>query len=386
LFITGVSIRTTTTIISHSIDLETTEQKRRSVPRISFKRASKRLKKRLITSSVLTVNLLLLLVVFAFVVHKSSGSTLSASISTINSPSSSSSLNDPLDQLSSADIAQQAAQMTGIAETTAVTNLAESDNAQLNVVASDNQLISKPQIVSTALKTRQDIVKYTAQPGDTVSSLAVKYGVTSSSIDASNGLEGNTLTPGSVLYIPPINGIVYTIKSGDTATSLASSFSASAPQIISFNDAELAGFTPGEQIVIPNGSEPVAVPTYSSYSSSPEDAEGYTPLYGNNGYDYGYCTWYVASQIPVPSNWGNASSWAYYAALSGWNVSAIPTVGSIAQTADAAGGQGHVAIVKAVSGNQILIYDMNNYGDGGGYGEVGHAWVSASTFQNFISR
>jgi len=45
---------------------------------------------------------------------------------------------------------------------------------------------------------------------------------------------------------------------------------------------------------------------------------------------------------------GNASSWAYYAVLSGWTVSSSPQVGAIAQTSYAAGGEGHVAVVDAV--------------------------------------
>ncbi len=107
------------------------------------------------------------------------------------------------------------------------------------------------------------------------------------------------------------------------------------------------------------------------------------PIYGFNGYDYGFCTWYVASQIAVPSNWGNASSWSYYASISGWSVSSTPSVGAIAQTPYAAGGEGHVAIVDAVNGNLIKYRDMNGLA---GWGAVGYSgWVSASTFPNYIS-
>ena len=91
---------------------------------------------------------------------------------------------NPLDQLSSAQIAVQVARMTGIYEATSVTNLADSESAATNVVATDNQVISKPVIVTTGAnaKSNQDIVKYVTQPGDTVTSLAIKFGVTSNSI------------------------------------------------------------------------------------------------------------------------------------------------------------------------------------------------------------
>jgi surface antigen len=113
---------------------------------------------------------------------------------------------------------------------------------------------------------------------------------------------------------------------------------------------------------------------------------GAGPIYGYNGYDYGYCTWYVATQIAVPSNWGNASSWSYYASLSGWHVSSTPTVGAIAQTPYAAGGLGHVAVVNAVSadGTQIQYRDMNGIA---GWGRVGYSgWVSASRYPHYITR
>jgi surface antigen len=71
--------------------------------------------------------------------------------------------------------------------------------------------------------------------------------------------------------------------------------------------------------------------------------------------------------------------------MSGWSVSSKPTVGAIAQTPYAAGGEGHVAIVDGVSadGTQIKFRDMNGLA---GWGRVGYSgWVSASTFPNYIT-
>jgi surface antigen len=324
--------------------------------------------------------------------QSSADQSVSQSLATENLATSSGS-SDPLDQVSSADIALQAAQMTGIYQTTAVSNQVDSESAQLNVVASDNQLITKPQVVATAIKSNENIMSYTVQPGDTLASLATKFGLTASSIEWSNNLTGlSSLTAGEVLTIPPVNGIVYKVKAGDTASTLAASYGASASQITSFNNAEISGLVPGQSIVIPNGVvKTVNTASYSSSSSSLNSnySFGYTPIYGYNGYDFGYCTWYVASQIAVPSNWGDASTWAAAAAASGWNVSPNPTVGSIAQTPYAAGGQGHVAIVTAVSadGSTIQYKDMNNYGDGGGWDKVGYSgWAPTSTFLNYITR
>jgi len=339
------------------------------------------LSRRAIRYTLVGINVSILGAVLLFFLTYSQGGTTSSfvGLSSVSNPQANTS--DPLDQLSAADIAVQVADMVSIPEATAIQNQAETVNAQLAITPAESLVIAKPQVVATALKTRQDIQEYTVQAGDTLASLATKFDITTNSILWSNNLKSTNLLVGSKIVIPPISGIVYTVKGGDTAQSLATTYNSSADQITAFNDAEISGLIAGEQIVIPNGQQPVV-------HSAGYGIYGGLASYGPNGYDYGYCTWYVASQISVPNNWGNASSWAYYAALDGWTVTSIPTVGAIAQTPYAAGGQGHVAIVTAVSadGSQIQFKDMNNYGDGGGYGRVGYSgWVSSSTFPNYLT-
>jgi N-acetylmuramoyl-L-alanine amidase len=306
------------------------------------------------------------------------------SVDTSSTAAADTTATDPLDQLSSADIAVNVARLTNLPETTAVTNQSQSESAELAIVQSSATLVAKPQIVATAYKSNQDIQIYIAKAGDSVASIAAKFNVTSDSIRWSNSIIGSTVTPGQKLYIPPVNGIVYVVKAGDTPASLAATYHSDKAQIIAYNDAEISGLHVGELIIIPNGQAQSATATASSsYTSGFPWGTG--PVYGYNGYDYGFCTWYVASQIAVPSNWGNASSWAYYAGLSGWTVSSTPSVGAIAQTPYAAGGEGHVAIVDAVSadGTQIKYRDMNGLA---GWGAVGYSgWVPASTFPNYIT-
>ncbi len=352
--------------------------------KLLLKSRRKTVRRRLFKIGFLAANVLILGGIAFFVSQSHTSGQAPASLS---SSKASAQNTNPLDQVSSADIALTVARMTALPETTAVANQAQSQAADISTVANSDNVIAKPQVVNTAQKSVADIQLYTTVAGDSVTSLATKFGVTSNSIEWSNGLSSPTLNPGTKLRIPPVNGIVYTVKSGDTAASLATKYQSNQEGIVAFNDAEISGINPGMLIVIPDGnvaSAPAPVTTNPTASAG-FPWGGRAPVYGYNGYDYGYCTWYVASQIAVPSNWGNASSWAYYARLSGWNVSTAPTVGSIAQTAAAAGGEGHVAIVTAVNGNQVQIRDMNNYGDGGGYGRVGSGWVSLGTFQHYIT-
>jgi surface antigen len=318
-----------------------------------------------------------------FVVHNPEDSVAVTS-QTVTAAQDNTTPTSPLDRLSSAEIAVNVARLANLPETTAVTNQAQTENAEQAIVQASSTLVAKPQVVATAFKSNADIKPYVSQKGDTVASIAAEFNVTSDSIMWSNDLSSNDVNPGQLLYIPPVNGIVYTVKPGDTINSLAQMFHANNQLIVAYNDAEISGIHVGERLIIPNG-QPQQTSTYSYSSNSYASGFpwGVGPVYSGNGYDYGFCTWYVATQVSVPSNWGNASSWAYYAGLSGWNVSSTPAVGAIAQTPYAAGGEGHVAIVDAVKGNLIKFRDMNGIA---GWGAVGYSgWVPASTFLNYIS-
>ena len=87
-----------------------------------------------------------------------------------------------------------------------------------------------------------------------------------------------------------------------------------------------------------------------------------------NGYAWGNCTWWAAARraqlnIAIPNNWGNAATWARRAARDGYQVDHTPSPGAIMQTAQAAGGLGHVAIVEQVDPNGSWhISEMNVLG------------------------
>lgn len=343
--------------------------------RVKLPLVDRKSKRRLSRWGLIVGNLFLLAAIGIFIITNRSTSQTIRSNNLNSAVATASSLPNPLDQLSSAQIALNVAQMTKLPELTPIRNQADSDALLLSIVPTDTTVLAKPQVVATAEKSKRDIIHYVTQPGDTVSALADKFHITADSIRWSNNLGGNNLAAGVNLLIPPINGVVYTVKAGDTPSSLASRYNADEGQIISYNDAEINGLQPGEQIIIPNGHiQPVI--TYGSFASS------FSATYGYNGYDYGYCTWYVASKIAVPANWGNANTWALYAALSGWTVSRTPTAGAIAQTSR--GWLGHVAIVEAVSadGATMKYSDMNGLA---GWGRTGYSdWVPASTFEHYI--
>lgn len=355
-----------------------------------IKRLSKRAaRKRFTHYSLLAANILLLVAVTVFIAESSTGggSALQGVPATANAMAAKSdNIADPLDQLSSADIAVNVARVANLPEERAVTNQADSENAELAVAQSAGGLVAKPQVVAVDLKSYKDIKTYVAQAGDTAGGVGAKFGVTSESVMWSNNLASETIAAGQTLHIPPVNGIVYLVKTGDTPESLAAKFRADKEKIIASNDAELAGLKVGSRILIPDGRivREVVAPVYRSGGSSFAWG-GAGPVYnGANGYDFGYCTWYVANRIAVPSNWGNANTWDNLASRSGWMVSTAPKVGAIAQTDR--GYFGHVAVVTAISpdGTQIKYADMNGVA---GWGREGFSgWVSVGRFEHYIYR
>jgi surface antigen len=311
--------------------------------------------RRFVRYGIISLNIALLLGICGFLLTNTKKGQLVAQNSVLSATGRESSA-VPLDQLSSADIAANAALAAGLAETPGVINQAQSAQADLITAPADTTAVTKPQSVSTALKSRKDIQTYVAVDGDTVSSIAAKFNVTSESIRWSNNLSGNTVSVGAKLNIPPVNGIVYTVQSGDSVDTLASKYRANKDQIIAYNDAEIAGLQVGEQVLIPNGQQPA--PTVITRTVA---------VYGAyNGYDYGFCTWYAANRRaalgrPVPGNLGNANTWAVLSASMGIATGSTPQNGAVA--VKHSGPPGHVAIVEQVNEDgSFWISEMNSYG------------------------
>ena len=296
-------------------------------------------------------------------------------VSALAASSSAQTQNDPLDQLSSADIAVNLAEMTNLPEETSVNDHAITVDSELAVTPADNTVVAKPQQVATAYASRNDIKTYVAQAGDSVASVAAKFSLTANSVMWSNGLTTNTVKPGTKLLIPPVNGIVYTVKAGDTAASLAQKYQSNAAQIISYNDAEISGLQPGEQILIPGGQQTasassvfgasgesgIVTATYGGFGMCTYQGKSYS----NYGYDCGFCTWWVAMRRaqagdPVPSDLGDASSWRYRALSIGMSEGTTPRAGAVMWFTD-----DHVAYVESVAADgTVTISEMNHEGWG----------------------
>lgn len=302
-----------------------------------------------------------------------------------------------VDEVASVGVAAQIARNGNLIVADNVSNLADSLNAKVTVATTSESYLEKPQIVTTESNTRQSIIEYITKDGDSVSSVAREFNITSDTIRWANNLTGEALGAGKKLIILPISGILYTVKEGDTAESLAARYGANAERIITFNNAEISGLVVGSRIVIPEGERPtpqVASTSGGGFSGggSASSSFGYSfgssPLYGGNGYSYGYCTWWAANrreQIgkPIPRNFGNANTWASLAQSAGFAVDGSPRTGDVLwhKNTYIAGGYGHVAFVESVNPDgSILVSDMNY----GGWNTVTQRTIKPSEFGLYL--
>lgn len=116
-----------------------------------------------------------------------------------------------------------------------ITPLSEEEEEMLTLSGST---FIKENILATNLNQRTDIFTHQVNRGETLSSLAERFGVSSQSIMASNRLTSSYLKPGVVLSIPAVEGIIYNTKNGDTLNNVARTYKITADEIADYNGLE----------------------------------------------------------------------------------------------------------------------------------------------------
>ncbi|OGG03151.1 hypothetical protein A2W14_03550 [Candidatus Gottesmanbacteria bacterium RBG_16_37_8] len=118
-------------------------------------------------------------------------------------------------------------------------------------------------------KPRFEIIDYEVAKGDTLGSIAEKFGISVDTIKWANSLKTEKLIPGQSLRIPPVTGIVHKVSAGDNIYSLAKKYKSEPQNIVNFpaNDfADLDTFALniGQILFVPDGVMPEAAPVYKA--------------------------------------------------------------------------------------------------------------------------
>lgn len=112
---------------------------------------------------------------------------------------------------------------------------------------------------------RDSIIDYTVASGDTVSSIADKFGITSDTILWQNNLaSADDIKIGQTLQILPVTGVAHTVTKGDTVESISKKYGLPNAEAIvefpfnTFTNDETFDLAIGQTIIVPNGVMPTA--------------------------------------------------------------------------------------------------------------------------------
>ena len=301
----------------------------------------------------------------------------------------------------------QVSEMYIVADLSSALNLASAESTAYNYVATKSMYdsgqastgkIEKTQVIDTA-GLSQGVETYIVGDGETMDSIAAKFGLSTDQIRWSNGLKNKNISTGDTLYLTKnISGIVYTVKANETIESIAAKYGSTAERIKHLNNLELTGVSEGMKIAIEGGNlpekerpeyvAPVYTYTYTTYGSvgSRQNMtivmEGFG-AYG--GYGWGQCTsWAWYNRQDLPGSLGNAYSWASNAAAHGFPVDHNPQPGDVFQ--HGGGWYGHVGYVESVNPDGSIVVTEANYAYH--VGRITRATVDAGTARtfNFIHR
>lgn len=118
-----------------------------------------------------------------------------------------------------------------------------------------------------SIKPRSEIIEYTVKEGDTVSTIAEKFGVSIDTIRWENNLKTiKSIKVGDKLRILPVTGISHKVQHGETIYSIAKKYQVDAQVIVnwpynSFANDETFALAVGQPLIVPDGIMPKAVPT-----------------------------------------------------------------------------------------------------------------------------
>ncbi len=134
---------------------------------------------------------------------------------------------------------------------------------QDQVVLGINTVEESTTTTEISIKPRDAIVSYLVKEGDTLSSIAQKFGVSEETVRWQNDLKDKNpvLKPGDKLEIPPITGVVHKVKRGETIYSIAKRYSIDPQAIVNwpfntYSNDETFELAVGQLLVIPDGVMP----------------------------------------------------------------------------------------------------------------------------------
>lgn len=135
----------------------------------------------------------------------------------------------------------------------------EQTESNTYIIIQNNTLMASAEPLTTDTgQERNGITVYKIQKGDTPSSIAAAFGITTNTLLWANDLKSNDIIKaGQDLAILPITGVKHKVAKKDTINSIAKKYKAEPEKIIAFNDLPADGrINQGDELIIPDGEIP----------------------------------------------------------------------------------------------------------------------------------
>ena len=187
-------------------------------------------------------------------------------------------------------------------------DLASSEQAQQSIIVGEN--VFETQVSE---KPRDTVITYTVQKGDTISTIAQKFGISEETIKWANDLSSDSIAISDQLKILPVTGIAHKVLKGDTVYTIAKKYDTEAQKVVDFpfNDftnPETFALVEGQMLIVPDGIKPSVRPTfrrptYIAQGPTSFSASGFTwPVRGGISQ---FASWYhmaldISSDFGVP--------------------------------------------------------------------------------------
>ena len=163
------------------------------------------------------------------------------------------------------------------------------------MVVESSALLNAANPLSDALPTRDGLMIYKVQPGDTLSKIAASFEISLNTIFWANPkLRDSLITPGEEVVVLPISGVVHVVQGGDTLESIASLYNVAVEKILKYNPrASLGNLQENVNLIIPDAkpkkifaiSPAQNLPDLSGYFSIPVKGWNWGRLHPINAVD-----------------------------------------------------------------------------------------------------
>jgi len=234
-----------------------------------------------------------------------------------------------------------------------------------------------------------ETVEYRVVEGDTISSIAQKFGVSIDTVLWENNLKSvEAIKPKQILKILPVTGVKHQVKRGETIYSIAKYYGVDAQNIIdypfnTFSNDETFALTAGQELIVPEGIEPK-----ETFTGIRNIAKTVAPIPGVVG--EGNFMWPTSGIITQRFSW-------YHPATDIANHSNPPVVaaatGTVVTAGWSGGGYGNYVIIDHGNGyrtlyghllnNSIVVVAGNRVTQGQKIGTMGSTGRSTGTHLHF---